>query len=147
MADKYLNFANSSFGEKLLSAMGLSAPVALLREDFNQPHKLSGRVFIGSADNSEFVQDIAAMVAASDVESGSSDQEQRVDALIYDATGIASAEQSSQLYQFFHNHIGRLNKNGRVVVIGADCELLGDTDRATLQRGLNGFVKSVASSA
>ncbi len=64
--------------------------------------------------------------------------------LIFDASGIASAQQSEALYSFFNQHLKSVSDSGRVVVIGHKPSALDDTEHATVQRGLVGFVKSVA---
>ena len=58
MSDKYLEIANSALGKKLFSAMGLPEPVALDREDPQQPHKLSGQVLLGSSEGGLFADQI-----------------------------------------------------------------------------------------
>ena len=49
MSDTYLELANSALGKKLFSAMGLPEPVALVRENPEKPHHLSGKVLLGAS--------------------------------------------------------------------------------------------------
>ena len=58
MSDTYLELANSALGKKLFSAMGLPEPVALVREDPVQPHKLSGQVLLGASLGALFADQI-----------------------------------------------------------------------------------------
>lgn len=146
MSDKYLEIANSALGKKLFSAMGLPEPVALDREDPQQPHKLSGQVLLGSSEGGLFADQIEQLLQTTDLQVNrdiSTAGEARGQ-LIYDASGIASAEQSVQLYEFFHRHIRSIKPSGRVIVVGLKSTAAQSTEHGTLQRGLHGFVKSLA---
>ena len=118
MADFYLDIANSGLGKKLFSALGLPEPVALMRENTQTPHRLSGRVLLGSGDQGYFVDNIADLLKGSGVEVAN-DPVAGAGHLIFDASGISTAAESTQLYAFFHQHIKSLPTCGRVVVVGA----------------------------
>jgi 3-oxoacyl-[acyl-carrier protein] reductase len=64
--------------------------------------------------------------------------------LLFDASGITSAQQSEQLYRFFNQHIKSLAQSGRVIIVGHKPSALDNTEHAAVQRGLLGFVKSLA---
>ena len=64
--------------------------------------------------------------------------------LVFDASGIRCTDQATELYQFFHNNISRLPRCGRVVIIGQQPDNINDVEHAIAQRGLVGFIKSVA---
>lgn len=143
MSDKYLDFANTPFGKKLLSNLGLPTPVRLSREDDNQPQRLSGDVLLGFSDRCEFESQLMSALKDSGMKVLDESSKDSVNGLVFDASGIASAEQSAQVYAFFHQHIRRLSECGRVVLIGRTPETIDNSQKATLQRGLIGFVKSV----
>ena len=143
MSDKYLELANSKFGGSLLSALGLPKPVVLMRESADRPHRLSGDVLCGSSTGAAFSENINTTLASTDIKLVSADTAHKC-TLIFDASGICSAEQTVELYDFFHQNLAKLGRCGRVVVIGHKPSALQDADHATLQRGLVGFVKSVA---
>ena len=63
---------------------------------------------------------------------------------MFDASGIRCTDQATELYQFFHNNISRLPRCGRVVIIGQQPDNINDVEHAIAQRGLVGFIKSVA---
>jgi 3-oxoacyl-[acyl-carrier protein] reductase len=67
----------------------------------------------------------------------------RAHALVFDATGIDSPAALRPLYDFFHAHVGRLARSGRVVVVGR-----GDASpspaAAAAGAALEGFVRSLA---
>jgi len=143
MTDRYLELANANLTKTIFDGLGLPTPVRLKREDESNPHQLSGHVLLGSSDGASFTQAIDSILQTTSVtmtEAGGDDSV----SLVFDASGISSADQSSQLYEFFSQHLSSLARCGRVIVIGHRPEALADTAHATLQRGLVGFVKSVA---
>jgi 3-oxoacyl-[acyl-carrier protein] reductase len=143
MADTYLELANSALGKKLFSAMGLPEPVALVREDPEQPHKLSGQVLLGASLGALFADQIGSSLQDTSMQiSDPLVTEKRH--LIYDASGIATAEQSTELYEFFHQHIKSLAACGRVIVIGLKPSAAANSEQGAVQRGLHGFIKSLA---
>jgi 3-oxoacyl-[acyl-carrier protein] reductase len=143
MSDTYLELANSALGKKLFSAMGLPEPVTLRREDPEQPHILSGKVLLGASLGSLFAGKIASFLQGTSMQiSDPLVTEKRH--LIYDASGIATAEQSTELYNFFHQQIKSLAPCGRVIVIGLKPSAAENPEQGTVQRGLQGFIKSLA---
>ena len=143
MSDTYLELANSALGKKLFSAMGLPEPVALVREDPEQPHKLSGQVLLGASLGALFTDQIGSSLQDTSMQiSDPLVTEKRH--LIYDASGIATAEQSTELYEFFHQHIKSLAACGRVIVIGLKPSAAANSEQGAVQRGLHGFIKSLA---
>ena len=143
MSDKYLGLANSKFGGSLLSAIGLPKPVALTRESTDSPHRLSGDVLYGSSTDAAFSESINSALVSTAIKLVSAEAADKC-SLIFDASGISSAEQTVELYEFFHQNLSKLGRCGRIVVIGYRPGALQDAEHATLQRGLVGFVKSVA---
>ena len=143
MSDTYLELANSALGKKLFSAMGLPEPVALVREDPEQPHKLSGQVLLGASLGALFADQIGYSLQDTSMQiSDPLVTEKRH--LIYDASGIATAEQSTELYEFFHQHIKSLAACGRVIVIGLKPSAAANSEQGAVQGGLHGFIKSLA---
>ena len=143
MTDRYLELANANFTKTIFDGLGLPTPVLLKRENQTNPHQLLGQVLVAGSEGASFTQGILKMLQASSVtmaEDNSCDSA----SLVFDASGIATAEQSSQLYEFFNQHLSSLPRSGRVVVVGHRPEALANTTHATLQRGLVGFVKSLA---
>ncbi|MGB1403352.1 MAG: 3-oxoacyl-ACP reductase [Porticoccaceae bacterium] len=143
MSDKYLEIANSPLGKRIFSAVGLPDPVPLRREDPQQPHKLDGQVLLGASQGAAFAKSIGALIEAAGVTLYDQAMEGRGD-LLFDASGISSAQQTEELYSFFNQHLKSVGDSGRVVVIGHKPSALDNTEHATIQRGLVGFVKSVA---
>jgi len=143
MSDTYLELANSALGKKLFSAMGLPEPVALVREDPKQPHNLSGQVLIGASLGALFADKVGSFLEGTSMQiSDPLVKEKRH--LIYDASGIATAEQSAELYNFFQQQVKSLPACGRIIVIGLKPSAAAKPEQGAVQRGLHGFIKSLA---
>tara|TARA_B110001452_G_scaffold216140_1_gene187461 strand:+ start:4698 stop:6035 length:1338 start_codon:yes stop_codon:yes gene_type:complete len=143
MTDRYLELANANLTKTIFDGLGLPTPVRLKREDHSSAHTLSGHVLVGCTEDGSFAKAINTMLETTPLTIAEPDNPAKV-SLVFDASGISTTEQSSQLYQFFSQHLGSLALCGRVIVIGHKPTALTDTTHATLQRGLVGFIKSVA---
>jgi 3-oxoacyl-[acyl-carrier protein] reductase len=66
----------------------------------------------------------------------------RLDALVFDATGIGRIEGLRQLYDFFHPLVGKLARCGRVLVLARPSAGLS-AETAAAQSALEGFTRSV----
>jgi 3-oxoacyl-[acyl-carrier protein] reductase len=67
---------------------------------------------------------------------------ERVHALVFDASGIKDVAGLRALYDFFHPAIQRVDRSGRVIVLGRTA---GDSAESSLVAGaLDGFIRSVA---
>ncbi|MGO9000188.1 MAG: 3-oxoacyl-ACP reductase [Polyangiaceae bacterium] len=71
------------------------------------------------------------------------DEKAKVDALVFDASGVSTAAELSALYAFFHAHARRLSRSGRVVVLGRAGQDM-TSERAAAAAALEGFVRSLA---
>ena len=68
----------------------------------------------------------------------------RIDAVVYDATGISTPEGLRGVYDVLHPLMGRLKANARVVVLGRAPDHCDSAVAASAQQALDGFVRSVA---
>ena len=140
MSDRYLGFANSRIGRVIVSTLGLPRPPVLIRESADNAHSLSGNVHVGISTGSLYATQIRQSLEHSDLQwIGDNGQGNRH--LVFDASGIRNTDQAEELYQFFHKNISKLQRCGRVVIIGQQPD---NIDHAIAQKGLVGFVKSVA---
>ena len=65
-------------------------------------------------------------------------------ALILDAGALTSTEDLDALYEFFHPLIGRIARDGRLLVVGRAPGRAESADEAAASSALEGFVRSVA---
>jgi 3-oxoacyl-[acyl-carrier protein] reductase len=66
------------------------------------------------------------------------------DALVFDASAIATVAGLRALFDFFHPRVGQLARCGRVVVIGRPSAQADSVEAAAARRALDGFVRSLA---
>jgi len=142
MSDKYLQFANSTIGKSILSILGLPRPPKLAREDTNNPHYLSGDLLCGTSTGALYSTQIKQSLEPTEL--NFVDDSSQSCHLLFDASGVRNTAQASELYQFFHNNIAKLPRCGRVVIIGQQPNYIDSVEHAIAQRGLVGFLKSVA---
>lgn len=142
MSDKYLEFANSKMGKSIVSILGLPKPPRLIREDANNPHYLSGNLRLGTTEGALYATQIKQSLEATDLNLVG-EETQSCD-LIFDASGVRDTDQAIELYQFFHNNISKLTRCGRVVIVGQQPSHIDNVEHAIAQRGLVGFIKSLA---
>ena len=78
------------------------------------------------------------------VEPGQAPEGERVDAIVFDGTGLETPDDLHQLYVFMSPWIRQLNRSGRVVVIGRPAGDAKKPVRAATRAGLEGFTRSLA---
>ncbi|MBO1529707.1 3-oxoacyl-ACP reductase [Psychrobacter sp. F1192] len=164
MSDRYGSFVQSSIGKKVAKNLGLPLPVSLDRFESGE-RLVRGSVLVGSAtgDDKRVSESVARVLsdlhtqvfvnssdgikdalAEADVEAkantGSGDN---FKVLLFDASNVSNADELKQVYDFFHFVARRVEKSGRVIIIGRPPEETTDIDKALAQRALEGFVKSV----
>ena len=147
MADRYLAFANSGLGGRVVDALGLPRPSPLLRRgDGGAGPALP--LLLDLTAGARFLPVLQRVGLASgwaihhrwtpDVRYG---------ALVFDASACGDVASTRALHGFFHQAIRSVAEHGRVVVIGAPPETADDAEGEAIQRGLEGFVRSLAKEA
>ena len=102
---------------------------------------LSGAVLSGAAPGARLERPLKATLDRIGVERAGA--EGKAKALIFDASGISDSTELVELQRFFYPGVGRLQRNGRVVVLGVPPAEAGSTRAATAQRALEGFTRSL----
>ena len=140
MSDRYQGFVSTPIGKALVKSLGLPNPAKLERWHEGAP-LVDGVVVTGG--RGRLAQDLSTTLAglgiASTAELGA---EQRAKGLVFDATGLTSADQLVTLQQFFTPLMRRLADNPRVVVLGTPPETVEGSERIA-QRALEGFTRSL----
>jgi 3-oxoacyl-[acyl-carrier protein] reductase len=75
---------------------------------------------------------------------GDAPEGERIDAIVFDGTALDTPEDLHQLYAFLHPWIRRLNRSGRVVVVGRPAADAKKPTRAATRAALEGFTRSLA---
>lgn len=170
MSDTYQAIANSPVGNKIFSSLNLPIPVILERYQPGQASFVRGNVIVGAAPDSKAssailtvlkqateakVHTLTGLASEADVHkaagssgvsvsnyTASKEDKQRFKALVFDATGIRTTGELRALYDFFHPLTRKLEKCGRVVIVGRTPETC-DAAQRTAQRALVGLIKSL----
>lgn len=145
MSDRYLDFANSGMGGWLTGALGLPRPLPLRRRAEAGSSPVGPLLLGGGGRLSSLLHRLAGQWGV-DLHT-TPDEGARYGGLIFDASDIDRASGAADLYRFFHETVRRLGPCGRMVVIGRPPESMADAEGEAVQRGVEGFVRSLAKEA
>jgi len=140
MSDLYSQVVNSAPGRFVASRVGLPQPAKLERHEPGAP-VVSGAVLAGAAPRGRLGKQVERLLGAIGVTRPQT-SEARVKALVFDATGIQDSIELVELQRFFHPNVKRVERSGRVVVLGTPPAGLPARE-ATAQRALEGFSRSL----
>ncbi|MBI1683652.1 3-oxoacyl-ACP reductase [Caulobacter hibisci] len=147
MADRYLEFASSGLGGWVVEALGLPKPAPLLRRaEADAGPALP--LLLGPSADGRMADVVGRVTAASGVAVHAEwTPDVRYGALVYDASDCLSVAATQGLYRFFHQAIRSVAEHGRIVVVGAPPQTARTAEGEAIQRGLEGFVRSLAKEA
>jgi 3-oxoacyl-[acyl-carrier protein] reductase len=140
MTDLYSQIVNSPPGRLIAPRVGLPRPVELRRHTPGEAGG-AGAVLVGAAPGGRLASKIESLVAEIGTAPARGEDE-RVGALVFDATGIADSTELVALQRFLHPNVKRVERSGRVVVFGTPPAGLPPR-AATAQRALEGFTRSL----
>jgi 3-oxoacyl-[acyl-carrier protein] reductase len=164
VSDRYQQLTTSRVGEPIAKRVGLPVPPELERYEPGQP-VIAGPVLLGAAPGGRLAHSVASVLARVGAETHTALQEelraaaadadlyahvwnadagveQRFKGLVFDATGVTSSQDLSQVHAFFHPTIRSVLRSGRIIVLGTPPEACEDPGEATAQRALEGFTRS-----
>ncbi|QXI29181.1 3-oxoacyl-ACP reductase [Pseudomonas vanderleydeniana] len=153
MPDRYIDFANSTIGQRLVGALGLPAPTRLERWQAGRLRPVEGALLLGggplAAHIASFAQRLTDAVYSygSEVPGCSSwipGHGPRLKALVFDASPLEQVDQLKQLREFFQPLLRNLESCAHVVILGRAPQGLRDPFAASAQRALEGFSRSLA---
>ncbi|HEY7456238.1 MAG TPA: 3-oxoacyl-ACP reductase [Solirubrobacterales bacterium] len=140
MSDLYAQFVNSPPGKLIAPRLGLPRPVELRRHAPGGAD-VHGAVLVGAAPGGRLEKQLERLlgeIGAPRPETA----EAPVGALVFDATGISDSAELVELQRFFYPNARRVERCGRVVVLGTPPAGLPPRT-ATAQRALEGFTRSL----
>lgn len=140
MSDRYAQLVNSPPGRLIAPRVGLPRPVELKRHNPGGAAAV-GAVLTGAAPDGRLGKTVERLLG----EVGAPPPEKSdgpVGALVFDATGIADSTELVELQRFFQPNVKRVERSGRVVVLGTPPTGLPPR-AATAQRALEGFTRSL----
>ena len=165
MSDRYTQIVNGFPGKLVASRVGLPQPTELDRHEAGDP-VVKGKVLVGAAPGGRLAGSIAKVLAGAGAEAATTPDgslrdaaaqasldatlfdpenggDQRFKALVFDATGIKDSTELVELQKFFHPTVRKLERSGRVVVLGTPAFGTDTPREATAQRALEGFTRSL----
>jgi 3-oxoacyl-[acyl-carrier protein] reductase len=166
MSDIYAQLVNSPVGGMLAGRLGLPRPVKLQRYRAGAP-LIDGEVLLGAAPGGRMAGAVAEVLSGAGVKASTTGERALRDAasaagldaalfnpesaanarfkgLVFDASGIADSTELVELQRFFYPTVARLERCGRVVLLGTPPEQAGSVRAHTAQRALEGFTRSLA---
>ncbi|AUG00155.1 3-oxoacyl-ACP reductase [Pseudomonas sp. 09C 129] len=153
MSDRYIDFANSSIGHRLVGALGLPSPVRLERWQAGRMRPVEGALLIGGGPLTQQVGAIAPRLTESIYSYGTDPtlatawipgHGPKLKAAVFDASDLLQTDQLKQLREFFQPLMKNLEPSAHLVILGRAPETLGDPFAASAQRALEGFSRSLA---
>jgi 3-oxoacyl-[acyl-carrier protein] reductase len=153
MSDRYLAFANSNTGRRLVGALGLPAPLLLERWSAGRSRPVDGALLLGGEGSLAnavlpFANKLtdalfAAREAQLELPRWTAEHGPKLKALVFDASHLTRFEQLIELRDFFQPAFKGLDTCPRVVILGRAPESLKDPIAASVQRSLEGFSRSL----
>ena len=173
MNDFLLTLGQNQRARALVRTLGLPLPlpVSLRRDDgpWRERPLADARVVVGATSGAKLASAIAECIASAGADpylvspdmlsaafQGPGEtfgrparplsalaEDKRVDALLFDATGVHDVVGLRALHEFFHPLVGRLNRSGRAVILARPTEGAAP-EAAGAQAAVDGFVRSVA---
>ena len=153
MSDRYIDFVNSSLGQRLVGALGLPSPGRLERWQAGRLRPVEGPLLIGGGPLAEQVNRFASKLTDAVFSYGAEPliatpwipgQGPKLKAVVFDASTLLHTDQLKQLREFFQPLLRNLEHSAHLVILGRAPETLSDPFAASAQRALEGFSRSLA---
>lgn len=153
MSDRYIDFANSSLGHRVVGALGLPSPVRLERWEAGRLRPVEGALLIGGGPLAQRVGALASKLTEQIYGYGAEPlvaqawipgHGPRLKAVVFDASDLLHTGQLNALREFFQPLLKNLDHSAHLVILGRAPETLVDPFAASAQRALEGFSRSLA---
>ncbi|VVO31564.1 3-oxoacyl-ACP reductase [Pseudomonas fluorescens] len=153
MSDRYIDFANSAIGHRLVGALGLPSPVRLERWEAGRLRPIEGALLIGGGPLAQNINTFGNKLTDGIYSYGPEPlvapawipgHGPKLKAVVFDASAIVQTDQLKQLSEFFQPLLRNLDHSPHVVILGRAPETLSDPFAASAQRALEGFSRSLA---
>lgn len=149
MNDYLVDLANRPVTGELVKKLGLPTPLHLVRAEGGyvaQP--LAGKVvLLGGVKGGYATTALEAELKAAGADVVRSvvalADEQKIDALVFDASGAQEPDDLTAMYTFFHPVVGRMAKQGRALLVTGVPAQAATSAQAAVWRGVEGFTRSL----
>ncbi|WP_136478294.1 3-oxoacyl-ACP reductase [Pseudomonas sp. DG56-2] len=153
MSDRYIDFANSDLGRRLVGAVGLPSPARLERWSAGRLRPVEGALLLGGGPLANKIEAFAQRLTDEVYSFASPDLSAtewvaglgpKLKAVVFDASELNDSDQLKQLREFFQPLLRSLQSCAHVVILGRAPEQLDDVSAQITQRALEGFSRSLA---
>ncbi|PNG33067.1 MULTISPECIES: 3-oxoacyl-ACP reductase [Pseudomonas] len=153
MSDRYIDFANSSIGQRLVGALGLPSPVRLERWQAGRLRPIEGALLIGGGAMAQQVSALAPRLTDSLYSYGTDPalatpwipgHGPKLKAVVFDASELRHTDQLKQLREFFQPLLRSLESSAHLLILGRAPHTLAEPFAASAQHALEGFSRSLA---
>ena len=151
-SDRYIDFANSDVGRRLVKAVGLPTPTRLERWQAGRLRPIEGTLLISAGPLADQVRGFAHRLTDSLYSFGSdmpgatawvSNQGPKLKAVVFDASTLLRTDQLRQLRDFFQPLLRCLDTCAHVVILTRSPQALEDPLAASTQQAIEGFSRSL----
>jgi 3-oxoacyl-[acyl-carrier protein] reductase len=152
-SDRYIDFANSDIGRRLVGAVGLPAPVRLERWQAGRLRPVEGALLLSGGPLAEQVSGFAPRMtdllfsfgsAVSGAHPWTAEQGSKIKAVVFDASALRHTSQLGQLREFFQPILRNLEHSAHIVILARAPETQPDPLAASTQQAIEGFSRSLA---
>ena len=152
-SDRYIDFANSDLGSRLVGAIGLPKPVRLERWQAGRLRPIEGTLLISAGPLADQVRVFAQRLTDSLYSFGAevngatawvADQGPKIKAVVFDASAFANTDDLKRLREFFQPLLKNLDHSAHIVILGHAPATFDDPFIASTQQALEGFSRSLA---
>ena len=152
-SDRYIDFANSDIGRRLVAAVGLPAPARLERWQAGRLRPVEGALLLSAGPLAAQVAGFAPRITdllfsfgseVSGAHPWTAEQGSKVKAVVFDASGLLHTSQLGQLREFFEPILRRLDHSAHIVILARDPASQSDPLAASTQQAIEGFSRSLA---
>jgi 3-oxoacyl-[acyl-carrier protein] reductase len=150
MSDRYIDFANSDIGRRLVGAVGLPTPAHLERWQGGRLRPVDGALLVGGGPLAEKIGAFAGKLTDAAYGEGAglpawtAGLGPKLKAVVFDASQIEQAADLKQLREFFQPLIKSLAASAHLLVLGRDPQTIRDPQAQVAQRAIEGFTRSLA---
>lgn len=151
-SDRYIDFANSDIGRRLVGAVGLPAPARLERWQAGRLRPVEGALLLGGGPLAEQVSGFAPRMTDLLFSFGAelsgahpwTSEGSKIKAVVFDASTLLQTAQLSELRTFFQPVLRSLEHSAHIVILARAPDTLSDPLAASTQQALEGFSRSLA---
>lgn len=152
-SDRYIDFANSDIGRRLVGAVGLPAPARLERWQAGRLRPVEGALLLSTGPLAGLVRGFAPRMTdllfglAGDVSEAhpwTGDQGSKIKAVVFDASTLVHTSQLGQLREFFQPVLRHLEHSAHIVILARAPDALADPLASSTQQAIEGFSRSLA---